>query len=54
MRKIREDYLSDSTVTIFLIGLYSAETKEFNAAYFLKKARQLQSAQELNRVLGDW
>lgn len=25
MRKIREDYLSDSTVMIFLIGEYSAE-----------------------------
>ena len=25
MRKIREDYLSDSTVTIFLIGTHSAE-----------------------------
>ena len=25
MRKIREDYLSDSTVTIFLIGKHSAE-----------------------------
>ena len=25
MRKIREDYLSDSTVTIHLIGEYSAE-----------------------------
>ena len=26
MRKIREDYLSDSTVTIFLIGEYSSES----------------------------
>ena len=25
MRKIREDYLSDSTVTIFLIGSHSSE-----------------------------
>lgn len=25
MRKIREDYLADSTVTIYLIGEYSAE-----------------------------
>ncbi len=27
MRKIREDYLSDSTVTIFLIGKYSSDQK---------------------------
>ena len=26
MKKIREDYLSESTVTIFLIGSHSAET----------------------------
>ena len=34
MRKIREDYLSDSTVTIFLIGnpCHKFTLKEFNAA----------------------
>ncbi len=30
MRKIREDYLSDSTVTIFLIGNYSSEYSDGN------------------------
>lgn len=42
MRKIREDYLSDSTVTIFLIGEYSAEkTKGENQAYI---KRELQAS----------
>lgn len=38
MRKIREDYLSDSTVTIFLIGGYSAENLgEYEQEYIIKE-----------------
>lgn len=42
MRKIREEYLSDSTVTIFLIGEKSAENLLFENQNFLK--RELQSS----------
>lgn len=38
MRKIREDYLSDSTVTIFLIGTQSAETSANNT--YIKRELQ--------------
>ena len=42
MRKIREDYLSDSTVTIHLIGEYSAENSlDENQAYI---KRELQAS----------
>jgi len=44
MRKIREDYLSDSTVTIFLIGSYSAETLGWEEQRFIK--RELQASLE--------
>lgn len=40
MRKIREDYLSDSTVTIFLIGLYSAENAENQDQTYIKRELQ--------------
>jgi hypothetical protein len=40
MRKIREDYLSDSTVTIFLIGEKSAENIPFENQNFLKRELQ--------------
>jgi hypothetical protein len=40
MRKIREDYLSDSTVTIFLIGEKSAENLPFENQNFLKRELQ--------------
>ena len=40
MRKIREDYLSDSTVTIFLIGLHSAETLGWEEQRFIKRELQ--------------
>lgn len=40
MRKIREDYLSDSTVTIFLIGQKSAENIPFENQNFLKRELQ--------------
>ncbi len=40
MRKIREDYLSDSTVTIFLIGKYSAENSFLQNQTFIKRELQ--------------
>lgn len=40
MRKIREDYLSDSTVTIFLIGQKSAENHPYENQNFLKRELQ--------------
>ncbi|TXT16815.1 MAG: hypothetical protein FD133_1657 [Erysipelotrichaceae bacterium] len=40
MRKIRLDYLSDSTVTIFIIGEYSAEHNGFNEKRFIKRELQ--------------
>ena len=40
MRKIREDYLSDSTVTIFLIGQYSNENLGWNEQRFIKRELQ--------------
>ena len=40
MRKIRENYLSDSTVTIFLIGEKSAENLPFENQNFLKRELQ--------------
>ncbi|MDY3596974.1 TIR domain-containing protein [Anaerotignum sp.] len=40
MRKIREDYLSDSTVTIHLIGEYSAENSLFQDQSYIKRELQ--------------
>ena len=40
MRKIREDYLSDSTVTIFLIGLHSAEILGEEEQQYIKRELQ--------------
>lgn len=40
MRKIREDYLSDSTVTIFLIGCYSAENSPNQNQSYIKRELQ--------------
>lgn len=40
MRKIREDYLSDSTVTIFLIGNYSAEDLGHGEQKYIKRELQ--------------
>lgn len=40
MRRIREDYLSDSTVTIFLIGKKSAENLVGENQIFLKRELQ--------------
>jgi hypothetical protein len=43
MQKIREDYLSDSTVTIFLIGAYSSENLGWREQRYIK--RELQASQ---------
>jgi hypothetical protein len=40
MRKIREDYLSDSTVTIFLIGSHSAEILGNDEQVYIKRELQ--------------
>ena len=40
MRKIREDYLSDSTVTIFLIGTHSAEVLGREEQQYIKRELQ--------------
>ncbi|KAB5489515.1 TIR domain-containing protein [Flagellimonas hadalis] len=40
MRKIREDYLSDSTVTIFLIGSRSSENLGSHEQRYIKKELQ--------------
>lgn len=40
MQKIREDYLSDSTVTIFLIGNYSAENTPNQDQSYIKRELQ--------------
>lgn len=40
LRKIREDYLSDSTVTIHLIGLYGAENRGWEEQRFIKRELQ--------------
>lgn len=40
MRKIREDYLSDSTVTIHLIGKQSSENNPFQNQKFIKRELQ--------------
>ena len=40
MRKIREDYLSDSTVTIFLIGDNGSENNPFENQNFIKRELQ--------------
>lgn len=40
MRRIREDHLSDSTVTIYLIGTNSAENKGIHEQRFIKRELQ--------------
>lgn len=40
LRKIREEYLSDSTVTIHLIGAYSAENLGWEEQKFIKRELQ--------------
>ena len=56
MQKIREDYLSDSTVTIHLIGPFSSENRGWEEQKFIK--RELQASlyhshnNTLNGILG--
>ena len=56
MQKIRSDYLYDSTVTIFLIGSYSAESLGEYEQYYIKKELQASlyssSAHAKNGILG--
>ena len=56
MRRIREDYLCDSTVTIFLIGKYSAENSPFQNQTFIKRELQASlyngSGNTRNGILG--
>lgn len=56
MRKIREDYLSDSTVTIFLIGSYSSEYLGEYEQRFIKRELQAslynRSGNTRNGILG--
>ena len=56
MRKIREDYLCDSTVTIFLIGKYSAENSSHQNQAFIKRELQASlyngSGNTRNGILG--
>ncbi len=56
MRKIREDYLSDSTVTIFLIGKYSAENLGEEEQIYIKRELQASlydgKANSKNGILG--
>ena len=40
LRKIREEYLSDSTVTIFLIGGNSAENLGWEEQHYIKRELQ--------------
>ncbi len=40
LQRIRSEYLYDSTVTVFLIGAYSAESRGASEQYFIKKELQ--------------
>ena len=40
LRRIRSDYLNDSTVTIFLIGAFGAENRGAAEQYYIKKELQ--------------
>ena len=56
LRRIREDYLADSTVTIHLIGKYSAEKLGKNEQRFIKRELQASlynsSSNSRNGILG--
>lgn len=56
LQRIRTEYLSDSTVTIFLIGSYSAEQFGTTEQYYIKKELQASlynaSANTKNGILG--
>lgn len=52
MRKIREDYLEDSTVTICLIGAHSAENDLFENQHYIKRELQASLYDIPNGILG--
>lgn len=52
MRKIREDYLNDSTVTICLIGKHSAENSTSENQSYIKRELQASLYNKPNGVLG--
>lgn len=52
MRKIREDYLNDSTVTICLIGNHSAENSTSENQSYIKRELQASLYNKPNGVLG--
>lgn len=56
LRKIREDYLSDSTVTIFLIGTHSSENEGEEEQVYIKRELQASlyngKANSRNGILG--
>lgn len=52
MRVIRRDYLKDSTVTIVLIGDYSAENVLFENQHYIKRELQASLYGEPNGILG--
>lgn len=52
MKKIREDYLNDSTVTICLIGNHSAENSTSENQTYIKKELQASLYNKPNGVLG--
>lgn len=56
MRKIRKEYLSDSTVTIFLIGTHSSENEGKEEQKFIKRELQASlydgKANSRNGILG--
>ena len=52
MKKIREDYLNDSTVTICLIGNHSAENSTSENQSYIKRELQASLYNKPNGVLG--
>jgi hypothetical protein len=56
MRKVREDYLSDSTVTIILIGTHSSENEGIEEQKYIKREIQASlydgKANSRNGILG--
>lgn len=52
MRKIREDYLNDSTVTICLIGNHSAENSILENQSYIKRELQASLYKNPNGILG--
>ncbi|WP_419038535.1 TIR domain-containing protein [Ligilactobacillus animalis] len=52
MRKIREDHLNDSTVTLVLIGKNSAENNVYENQTFIKRELQASLYDKPNGILG--